>query len=169
MSPKPRSTEDTVREYFAALAARDAETAAACWHPDGEDHFYGLETLHGPDGVRGYFTELFRSFPDFEFRVLDIVTEGQQSAVRWRATATFSGDAKFQGLAPTGANLDFEGMDMLTVSEGLITDNRAYLNATELARQLGAMPPAGSIADKAMLSLVNATSAPKRILRRVRG
>lgn len=169
MSPKPRSTEETVREYFDALASRDIERMAACWHPDGEDHLYGIETLHGPDGVRRYFTDLFRSFPDFAFRIVDIATEGDKSAVRWRATGTFDGDAKFQGLAPTGASVEIEGTDMLTVTEGQITDNRAYLNATEMARQLGAMPPAGSVGDKAMLRAVNAAGLPKRLLRGLRG
>jgi predicted ester cyclase len=169
MSPKPRSTEATARDYFDAIASRDIERMAACWHPDGEDHFYGIETLHGPDGVRRYFTDLFRSFPDFTFRIVDIATEGDKSAVRWRATGTFNGDAKFQGLTPTGASIDFEGIDMLTVAEGVITDNRAYLNATELARQLGAMPPAGSVGDKAMLGAVNVLGIPKRLLRSRRG
>ena len=169
MSPKPRSAEDTAREYFDAIAARDVDRMAACWHADGQDIFYGLETLDGPDGVRAYFTALFSSFPDFAFRVLDLVADDGTAAVRWAAGGTFDGDAKFQGLTPTGASIDIEGIDMLKVADGLITENRAYLNATELARQLGAMPPAGSIGERAMIGAVNATGVPKRALRRLRG
>jgi predicted ester cyclase len=127
-----------------------------------------MATLHGPDGVRAWFGDLFRSFPDFAFRVMEIVTEGEKSVVRWHATGTFNGDAKFEGLSPTGATVDIEGMDMVTVIEGHIVENRAYINATEMARQLGAMPPAGSIGERAMLTAVNSAGVPKRLFRRVR-
>lgn len=162
-----KGTEETVREYFDAIEARDLDRMAAVWHPDGTDYFYGLTTLDGPDGVRHWFGELFRSFPDFTLKLTDIVTEGDRSTVRWRATGTFDGDAKFDGLAPTGASIELEGIDMLSVCDGLIFENRAYTNATEMARQLGAMPPAGSIGDKAMLAAVNAASASKRLLKRL--
>ena len=31
-----------------------------------------------------------------------------------------------------------EGCDLLTIRDGLVRENRAYMNATEMARQLGA-------------------------------
>ena len=39
---------------------------------------------------------------------------------------------------------------MLTVRGGKIVRNDAYMNGAEMARQLGALPPAGSAAEKAM-------------------
>ncbi len=168
MTDLARGAGETAREYFDAIEHRDVDRMAAVWHPDGKDYFYGMATLDGPDGVRTWFSELFRSFPDFTFKVTDIVTEGDKSTVRWHATGTFDGDAKFEGLAPTGASIELEGIDMLTIADGLIVENRAYTNATEMARQLGAMPPAGSIGEKAMLGAVNASGAPKRLLKRLR-
>src|ERR1044072_9666285 len=97
MSPKPRKAEETGREYFDAIAARDVDRMAACWHADGQDIFYGLETLDGPDGVRAYFTALFSSFPDFAFRVLDLVADDGTAAVRWAAGGPVDRDAKFPG------------------------------------------------------------------------
>lgn len=57
-----------------------------------------------------------------------------------------------------------EGLDLLTVKDGLITENYAYTNAAELARQLGAMPAAGSVAERATLAAVNARTAAKQKL-----
>jgi hypothetical protein len=37
----------------------------------------------------------------------------------------------------------------------MVLDNRAYTNGTELARQLGGLPPAGSVAEKGMLGALN--------------
>ncbi len=47
------------------------------------------------------------------------------------------------------------GMDLLTVEDGKLVDNQAYTNGMELARQIGAMPPQGSRAEKAMAGAFN--------------
>ena len=54
---------------------------------------------------------------------------------------------------------------MLTIEDGLIVENRAYMNATEMARQLGAMPPAGSLPEKAMFGALNAKTAAVAAIR----
>jgi hypothetical protein len=59
-----------------------------------------------------------------------------------------------------------EGCDMVTVRDGLIVDNRAYMNAAEMARQLGAMPPRGSGRERAMLEGINLTTRLSRLVRR---
>jgi steroid delta-isomerase-like uncharacterized protein len=163
-----RGTEETVRAYFDAIKVRDLEAMGAVWAPEGVDHLYGFAEMTGPDGVREYFGQIFAAFPDFELEVTDLITEDDRSCVRWRATGTFSGEAKFQGLNPNGASIVLEGMDLLTVRDGLIVDNRAYTDSTEVARQLGAMPPPGSVGEKAMIGAVNAGNSAKRIVQRLR-
>ena len=48
----------------------------------------------------------------------------------------------------------------------MIVENRAYTDATELARQLGAMPPQGSFGEKAMLGMVNARTGAVGLVKR---
>jgi hypothetical protein len=86
--------------------------------------------------------------------------------VRWRLQATFAGPGRFQGFAPNGAIVDLEGCDMLTVRDGLIQENHAYTNAADLARQLGALPPAGSVQERALTAMVNARTRIAGLLRR---
>ena len=71
--------------------------------------------------------------------VADMVAYGDKAAVRWNATGSFTGP-EVRGLAVTGARVEIEGLDLLTIEDGLIAENHAYTNATELARQFGAMP-----------------------------
>jgi predicted ester cyclase len=163
-----RGTEETVRAYFDALERRDLDAIAAAWHPEGVDRLYGLAEMVGPEGLRAYFAGIFASFPDFAIEVIDLLAIEDRSTVRWRATGTFSGDAKYEGLAPSGASIELEGLDLITVRNGLLIENQAYTNATVLARQLGAMPPAGSIAERAMLAAVNAGQALKALPERLR-
>ena len=91
--------------YFAALARRDPDAAAACWAPDGVDNLIDQTVAEGPAGVRAFFGELFAAVPDFALEVEAIVAEGDRAAVRWHASGTFAGESSFQGIAPTGGRI----------------------------------------------------------------
>lgn len=167
-SPKPASAKQVATAYFDAIKARDVDAMAAVWEPGSLDHFYGMATLKVPEDLKAWFSSLFRAFPDFEMVVADMVAYGNKAAVRWTATGTFTGEGKFEGLTATGASVELEGLDLLTIEDGKIVENRAYTNATEMARQLGAMPPAGSAGEKAMLGMVNARTGVATLIKRAR-
>jgi hydroxyacylglutathione hydrolase len=150
--------------YFEALTARDVDAAAACWAPDGVDNMIGQTSSEGPDGVRAFFGELFRAMPDFAFRVESVTAEDDRVAVRWTASATFSGTASFLGIAPTGQPVALTGLDLLRVRDGQIVHNDAFTDGLGLARQLGMMPAQGSRADGAVLGAFNARTRGARRL-----
>ncbi len=152
------STTEVAKRYFDALAAHDLDAAVACWEPGGVDRFVGQQDLIAPEGVRGYFSELFAAFPDFGFQILETTTYRNRCAVRWRATATFAGPGRFQGLRPNGASIDIEGCDVVTVQDEKITTNHAYLDSGSIARQLGILPPVGSRTELRLTRLANARS-----------
>jgi len=169
MSPaKSASAKQVATAYFDAVAAQDTEAMMELWEPGGVGYIHGIAELRAPQGYHEYFGNMFRAIPDFRFEILDMVAYGEKAAVRWRARGHFTG-GRFEGLAPTGAAVDIEGLDLLTIRDGLIRENRAYLNGTELARQLGAMPPAGSIGEKGMLAMVNARTSVVAAIRNRRG
>jgi glyoxylase-like metal-dependent hydrolase (beta-lactamase superfamily II)/predicted ester cyclase len=136
--------EAVARRYFDAIAARDLDGLAAVWAPEGTDRLVGQVELHGPDGVRAYFAELFAAMPDFAMRVTQTTAEADRVAVQWRATATFAGPGRLTGIEPTGAKVDFQGIDVLVVRDGRIVANDALADGLSLARQIGLLPPAGS-------------------------
>jgi glyoxylase-like metal-dependent hydrolase (beta-lactamase superfamily II)/predicted ester cyclase len=116
----------------------------------------GQQELIAPDGVREYFRALFDAFPDFRFEILDTTTHRHRTAVRWRARATFAGPGRFQGFLANGARVDIEGCDVLTIGDGKIQHNDAYVDSGAIARQLGFLPEAGSRAEARLASLANA-------------
>jgi predicted ester cyclase len=162
---KAPSAGEVARAYFKTIADRDVEAMMSHWEPGGYGYIYGMADLRAPDGYRQWFGALFSAFPDFLFEVTDMVAYGDKAAVRWRATGTFNGPTRFEGLTPNGARIELEGLDLLTIRDGLIRENRAYTNATEMARQLGAMPPAGSLGERALLGAVNARTAATGLAR----
>jgi hydroxyacylglutathione hydrolase len=160
------STSEIAKRYFAALAAHDLDAAVACWVPGGVDRLVGQQELLAPNGIKGYFGGLFAAFPDFGFEVLETTTYRNRTAVRWRARATFAGPGRFQGFLPNGASIEVEGCDVVTVADGLIVHNDAYMDSGDIARQLGLLPPAGSPAEARLAKLANART---RVLSRIHG
>ena len=164
-TPGPTSV---ARAYFKAIAERDLDAAADLWVAGSTDRLVGFAEFSVPAGFKQWFGTLFAAFPDFTFEVLQITASKENAAVRWRATGTFNGAARFEGMKPNGNSIAIEGCDMLTVRDGRIVDNYGYMNGTELARQLGAMPPAGSPAEKAMIGAFNARVSAKEAIERFR-
>jgi len=160
------STADIAKRYFDALAAHDLDAATACWAPGGVDRFVGSQELIAPGGVRGYFASLFHAFPDFRIEVIDQTTDGDRTAVRWRAAGTFAGPGMFQGFAPNGATIEIEGCDVLSIGDELIEHNDAYIDTGDIARQLGVLPPVGS---KVEARVAKATNLRTRVRSKIHG
>jgi predicted ester cyclase len=168
MPATEQSTEtgSVARAYFEAVAARDLDAMMDFWEPGGTGEIHGMVELIAPHSYRAWFANLFAAFPDFRFEALEIVAEGEQAAVRWHATGTFDDNARFEGMDPTGASVDITGCDLLTIRGGKVQRNEAYLNGAQVAQQLGALPPAGSLAERAMLAALNLKTRLMRALRR---
>src|SRR5918998_6862312 len=112
-------TRSVVRSYFEALGRRDRDAQMNWYAADGGGRFYGLtEEPNDREGSRQFFGELFDAFPDFTIEIRDLLVEGDQAAVRWRASGTFSGSNRFLGLVPTGERIDLEGVDIVHVRDG---------------------------------------------------
>ncbi len=158
------TAEAVVIRYFEALGARDLDAMTACWAPDGIEHLAGIADLVGPEGVRGYFGEVFGAFPDFALRVRQLVAHDDRVTVQWDATGTFAGPGTFQGFEANGAHVELEGLDLLQVREGRIVRNDAYTDGMTIARQLGVLPPDGS---RQQLGMVKAVNARTRVTRKL--
>ncbi len=163
-----KSVADLAREYFMSANSRDVDQMMEFWQPGGQAVISGGPTLTAPEGYHEYFGALFKAFPDLEFEIVDVIAEGEKAVVRWRARGTFSGEGKFEGLEPTGAKLEIEGIDIVTIRDGLVQGIFACVNYMDFARQVGALPPEGSAAEKAMLGANNAKTAALRALKNFR-
>ncbi len=148
--------EGVARAYFAAINDRDLEAAIAMWTTGGREHVRGQVDVRAPEGVREFIGGLLGAIPDLEMRVVATTTQGERCAVQWHLTGTFAGPEGFTGIAPTGNPIDLEGLDVITVRDGLIHSNDAFTDSMTFARQIGMMPPQGSSAEQRMTSAFNA-------------
>ena len=148
--------------YFDALTRHDLDAIAAAWAPDGHCHVAGQADATGPDGVRAYWAELFGASPDMRIGIDELIAEGEQVAVKWSATGTFAGPGSYQGIEPTYARLDLEGLDLFRLRDSLILREDAYTDGTTFARQIGLLPARGSNAEQRMAKAFNGQARFRR-------
>ena len=148
--------EAVTRRYFAAIDARDLDTAVALWASGGRENVRGRVDVLAPGGVREFIGELIGALPDLNMEVISTTAEQDRCGVHWRMTGTFAGPGHFGGVAPTGSPIELEGFDLLTVRDGLIQSNDAFTDSMTFARQIGMMPPQDSAAEQRMMGAFNA-------------
>jgi len=148
--------EAVARRYFDAIAARDLDAAVAMWADGGRENVRGQVDVTAPEGVRSYIGGLLDAVPDLRFEILSTTTQDDHCAVQWRLTGTFAGPGSMLGLQPTGHPITVEGIDLLTIRDGLIQSNDAFPDSIAVPRQIGMMPPQGSTADQRMMAAFNA-------------
>jgi predicted ester cyclase len=106
------------------------------------DELMGVEYL-GPNGERGpagfaaTVQDLRRGFPDIAFTVEDLMAEGDRVAVRWRWSATHSG--QFRTFAATNRHVTNTGIAIYEFRDGRVM--RAWLETDRLGalQQIGAI------------------------------
>ena len=162
-SAKSREVEEVARSYFSAVTARDPEKVAEHWHEEGVNDIVPVAVLRGPAEIEGYFQELFRALPDFDFRVQSVVADERRAAVEWRATGTFSG-GPLMGLEPNGSRIEIRGVDLAEIEGKKLVRNTAYYDGAAMARQLGMLPAQDSGAEKAMKGAFNAVTKVRKAI-----
>jgi glyoxylase-like metal-dependent hydrolase (beta-lactamase superfamily II)/predicted ester cyclase len=147
--------EQVARQYFEAIGAHDVQGAAAMWAPNGREDVRGQGVFIGPEGVREFISSLIEAVPDLQVGIVSTTTEDERCALHWRFSGTFAGPGSLNGIVPTGHRMELEGVDVLSVRDGLIHSNDAFSDTMAVPRQLGMMPPLGSSAEQRMMSAFN--------------
>ena len=94
-----------------------------------------------PPGREGhkYQLNLFRTaFPDLHVTSEDIFSEGDKVAYRWTGRGTHQGE--LMGIAPTGKEVTFRGIDLLRIAEGKVVERWSEYNALDAMQQMGVVP-----------------------------
>ncbi|WP_435365854.1 ester cyclase [Haloarchaeobius sp. DYHT-AS-18] len=99
--------------------------------------------IHGADDVNGLENLLtvqwgfFDAFSDTRLTLEECLAEGDLVSLRYTANGTH--DGTFEGLAPTGTEVEFTAMGMVRVVDGKITDKWVQLDMLSLLAQLDAI------------------------------
>ncbi len=142
-TPEQECVETTPEENAALVALYWQE---AVWGDQGtineivaedEVHHWGIAgTTEGFEAFAERWGLFNQAFPDLEFTVGPIVAEGDLAASQWTATGTQRGE--WQGIAPTGEQVTWSGINLFRIECGLIAESRGEADHVGLRAQLGA-------------------------------
>lgn len=100
----------------------------------------------GPEGQAGVGDYFRAGFPDARWTADDAFAAGDRAAVRWRMDGRH--DGPFEGIAPTGRDVDLSGIAVVRVAAGRIAEIWRAEDLFGLFARIGARPetavPAGS-------------------------
>jgi len=134
-----------MREKMKAIALR---WMAELWQQGNAEV---LSELHAPEfadrspgkrkgdnaGFAAGVRDLYKAFPDFYAAAEDVLIDESHSqvVVRWAGTGTHLG--KYLGLEPTGKRITFRGIEILTITEGKVSERWGEWDGMDLLQQLG--------------------------------
>lgn len=100
-------------------------------------HFPGIPPLDR-EQVTGMIGAFYSAFPDLRHTLEDQVAEGDKVVTRITLRGTHRGD--FQGIPPTGKQIEFTGVVTDCIRESKIVEHWGLLDMLTLLQQLGAVP-----------------------------
>jgi len=111
------------------------EIADQVYAPEKTDHFGGGVSTNSPDEMKELVSTWLEAFPDFKFKIEDIVAEGNKVAVRYTFTGTHQG--KILGIAPTRKKITVSQMCFIRFENGKIAEMWEDFDALGMYQQLG--------------------------------
>lgn len=108
--------ETTLRQFLAAWKALDADGYVSCFAPDFVcAHPFGVTGTH--DELRHELERVAEHWRDLDYRILSVVTDGEQVALEYVMTMTGSGRG-FEG------QIELPGLILAVVRDGRIVRYR---------------------------------------------
>ena len=137
------SPENVVRTWFNEVWNQGrAEGIDRMLAADAVAHGLPGGPMRGPQAFRTIFTTFRGAFPDIHITVERTVTESDVVAAYCRVTGTHTGDSL--GVPPTGKRVDFHGMTILRVGDGMIREGWNCFDFLTMYQQLGVVSLPGS-------------------------
>ncbi len=99
-----------VAEYFVCLDTENWERMTELWHPDASLRAVGARPRSGRGEVIGYFSRLFRPWPQHRDVPTRIVV----------ADNVVTAEVRFEGITPGGRAVTFEAVDVFDLDDGRI-------------------------------------------------
>lgn len=99
--------------------------------------------IHSPEvgdteGLKAFNRVLRTAFPDWHSTPEELVAEGETVVERWTGRGTHRGE--FQGIPPTGRQVEVPGVVFYRIRDGKIVEFRGSFDGLRMLQQLGALP-----------------------------
>ena len=154
MTVRTQTPAGVAYSIFEAMYENQLDDAMAYVAEDAVDDVVAVGRFEGKAAIRGFFDELHAAFPTLEIAIERIFSDDSTALVQWWASGDFTG-GPFHGVEPTGKRVEIRGVDVMDVTDGVVSHDTIYYDGAAFARQVGMLPAAGTNLDRALLNLFN--------------
>jgi steroid delta-isomerase-like uncharacterized protein len=132
--------QDFIDRYNAAWNGHDVESIVEMHTDDSvfENHTTGDLNV-GREAIGTAIRGIFTVFPDLEFETRRQYLREDLVVQEWTARGTHLGKMSRAGIEvePTGKPVEYRGMDVIPIDDGLVARKDVYSDGVTLLRQLG--------------------------------
>jgi steroid delta-isomerase-like uncharacterized protein len=132
--------QDFIDRYNAAWNGHDVEAIVSMHTDDSvfENHVTGDVNV-GREQIARSIEGIFAVFPDLQFETRRAYIREDLVVQEWTARGTHEGTMTRSGIEvqPTGRKVEYRGMDVIPIREGLVARKDVYSDSITMLRQLG--------------------------------
>jgi steroid delta-isomerase-like uncharacterized protein len=129
-----------IDRYNAAWNDHDVDAIVSMHTEDSvfENHVTGDVNV-GREQIGRAISSIFAVFPDLAFETRRAYIRDDLVVQEWTASGTHEGPMTRSGitLEPTGKKVEYKGMDVIPIQDGLVARKDVYSDSITLLRQLG--------------------------------
>ena len=96
----------------------------------------------GREGARQFFESFNAAFPDHHMMIVNMIAEGETVVTHTKTRGTHTG-GMFLGIPPTGKQVEFNGIDISRLQDGMEVEHWGVFDGLTVMMQLGVIPPPG--------------------------
>ena len=133
----PAGNTARVRSYVDRINARDYSALDDIVARAFEQHSF-MPMAAGSQGLKDFYKEFSKAFPDFKFTLEEVIAEGDLVSVRMTARYTHKGE--YMGIAPTNRAVTVTKFDWFRFSGGKCIAHWDSVDRLGLLQQLGVVP-----------------------------
>lgn len=139
-----KDNEQIIREFYEAFNNHEVDRVPEFVAPncDWVDVPTGTH-VSGPEGVRGFWENVYRAFPDYKAEITNVVAAGDWVIAEFIGRGIHSGMYTMPNgnqLPPTGHRVAVEMCEIRMLRNGKIVAGRGYYDLNTMLNQLGLMP-----------------------------
>jgi steroid delta-isomerase-like uncharacterized protein len=132
--------QEFIDRYNAAWNSHDVDSIVSMHTKDSvfENHVTGDRNV-GREAIGRAISGIFSVFPDLAFETRRAYVREDLVVQEWTARGTHQGTMTRSGIEvePTGRTVEYEGMDVIPIRDGLVARKDVYSDSITLLRQLG--------------------------------
>lgn len=132
--------QEFIERYNKAWADHDVDAIVEMHTSDSvfENHTTGDVSI-GRDAIGAAIRGIFTVFPDLRFETRRAYIRDNLVVQEWTARGTHLGKMNRAGLEvePTGNTVEYRGLDVIPIQDGLVARKDVYSDGVTLLRQLG--------------------------------